>query len=88
MDAAAIRLKELKDEMVHTEYSEFQYIDGSLVELKLIPHDIEIITPKLFFHRQLEVWDLVDKFEVSQITERFENASAALFHVKERRNGL
>lgn len=67
MDAAAIRLKELKDEMVKAEYSEFQYIDGNLVELKLIPHDVEILTPKLFFHRQLDIWKLVDKFKVSLI---------------------
>lgn len=68
MDAAAIRLKELKDEMVRAEYSEFQYIDGNLVELKLIPHDVEILTPKLFFHRQLDVWNLVDMFKVGLVS--------------------
>lgn len=64
MDAAVTRLNELKDELQMIEFSEYHYIDGAMIELKLIPHDIEILYPALFFHRPLEIEDMWDKIQV------------------------
>lgn len=50
-NAAAARLNELKEELTKLDISEYHYIDGALIELKLIPHDVEIIHPSLVYPR-------------------------------------
>ncbi|KAL1501910.1 hypothetical protein ABEB36_007143 [Hypothenemus hampei] len=76
VDSACIRLNELNVELRKISLSEFHYIDGSLVELKLVPYDIEILHPCLFHHRPVDVEDLVQRvkngekiFEPPHLTE-------------------
>lgn len=64
MDAATIRLNELKEEMKKIELSEIHYVDGTLMELKLIPHDVEILHPALFYPRPLDIEDMWEKIKV------------------------
>lgn len=70
LDAALIRVNELKDELLKVELSEYHYIDGNLIELKLIPHSIEILHPTLFISRPLEIqsmWERILKGETIYI---------------------
>lgn len=64
MDAATTRLHELKEELQMIELCEYHYIDGAMIELKLIPHDVEILYPALFFHRPLEIQDMWERIQV------------------------
>lgn len=66
MDAATIRLKELKDEMRKIELSEYHYIDGAVIELKLIPQDVEILHPALFYPRPIDIQDMWEKLQASK----------------------
>lgn len=75
VDSAVLRLSELNDEMRKIDISEYHYIDGTLVELKLVPHDIEILHPALTFPRPLnieEMWQKLQKgddlFSTRQLT--------------------
>lgn len=44
LDAAMVRLMEIKDELTEkVDISELHYVDGQIIELKLVPHDLEII---------------------------------------------
>lgn len=70
MDAATIRLKELKDEMRKIELSEYHYIDGALIELKLMPHDVEILHPALFYPRPIDIQDMWEKIQVNQLAKK------------------
>lgn len=65
MDAATIRLRELHEELTKIQMSEFHYIDDSLIELKLVPYDVEIIHPALFYPRNLDVEEFVQKIKVN-----------------------
>lgn len=64
MDAAATRLHELKDELQMIELHEYHYIDGAMIELKLIPHDVEILYPAMFVHRPIEIQDMWEMIQV------------------------
>lgn len=78
MDAATIRLNELKEELVKIDISEYHYIDGSLIQLKLIPHSVEILHPALMYPRPIEVqemWERIKKGE--QIFDRAAAEAAA-----------
>ncbi|KAF7270092.1 hypothetical protein GWI33_016918 [Rhynchophorus ferrugineus] len=61
VDSACVRLNEFNDELRKISLSEYHYIDGNLVELKLIPYDIEILHPCLFHHRPVNVEEMVRK---------------------------
>ncbi|XP_030750135.1 dynein regulatory complex protein 11-like [Sitophilus oryzae] len=63
VDSACVRLNELNDELRKISISEYHYIDGTLVELKLIPYDIEILHPCLFHHRPVNVEDMIQRIK-------------------------
>lgn len=63
MDAATIRLNELKEELVKIDLSEYHYIDGALVELKVIPHSVEILHPALMVHRTEEIQNMWERIQ-------------------------
>lgn len=42
LEAANRRLMELKNALVQIDISEYHYVDGNIVQLKLIPNDFEI----------------------------------------------
>lgn len=63
MDAATIRLCEFNDELRKVDFSEYHYIDDTLIELKLIPHDVEILHPALFYPRPLNIEDMWDRIK-------------------------
>lgn len=64
MDATTVRLNELKEELCKIDLSEYHYIDGALIELKLIPYDVEVIHPALMVHRTKEIQDLWERIQV------------------------
>lgn len=64
MDAAVVRLNELKEELTKIDISEIHYIDGNLVELKLIPYEVEILYPALVFPRPPEIEEMWEKIKV------------------------
>lgn len=64
VDAASTRLHELKEELQMIELCEYHYIDGAMIELKLIPHEVEILYPTMFVHRPVEVQDMWEKIQV------------------------
>lgn len=64
MDAATIRLHELNEELRNIDISEYHYIDGALVELKLVPQDVEILDPILYYLRHYTVEELWTKIKV------------------------
>ncbi|KAM9380639.1 dynein regulatory complex protein 11 [Phaethornis superciliosus] len=49
------RILEIKKEMVELEKSEFQHMDNILVELQLLPEDLEVPIPSYFIKDNLEV---------------------------------
>ncbi|KAI4467650.1 hypothetical protein MML48_2g00000914 [Holotrichia oblita] len=66
MDAAVTRLRELKELLKEIDLSEIHYVDGSLIESKLIPYDIEILNPSLIFPRPehiQQMWERIQKGE-------------------------
>ncbi|XP_063918928.1 dynein regulatory complex protein 11-like isoform X2 [Zophobas morio] len=63
MDAATIRLHELNEELRNIDISEYHYIDGALVELKLVPQDVEILDPILYYLRHYTVEELWTKIK-------------------------
>lgn len=65
MDAAVLRLKELRDEFLRIDFSEFHYIDGNLVELKLIPTEVQIIYPLLSYPRPYEIKEMWENLKVN-----------------------
>lgn len=64
VNAAMFRLNELRNEFLKIDFSEFHYIDGNLVELKLIPHEVEILYPSLVYPRPHEIQEMWDKLKV------------------------
>lgn len=64
VDSAVIRLNELKEDLNKINLSEYHYIDGNLIELKLIPHSIEILSPGLVFNREQFIEDLWTNIKV------------------------
>lgn len=64
MGAAVYRLNELRNEFLKIDYSEYHYIDGNLVELKLIPHEVEILYPTLNFPRPYKIMEMWEKLKV------------------------
>ncbi|XP_057658129.1 dynein regulatory complex protein 11-like [Diorhabda carinulata] len=63
VDAAAIRLLEFNNILLDLDLSEYHYIDGTLVELKLVPYDVEILHPSLFHHRPIDIEDMWKKIQ-------------------------
>ncbi|CAG9827912.1 unnamed protein product [Diabrotica balteata] len=63
VDAAAVRLMEFNAILRELDLSEYHYIDGTLVELKLVPYDVEILHPALFHHRPIDVEDMWKKIQ-------------------------
>ncbi|NXW61536.1 DRC11 protein, partial [Eurystomus gularis] len=55
LDGVIGRILEIKKEMVALENSEFHYIDNILVELELLPEDLEIPIPRYFIKERLGV---------------------------------
>lgn len=64
VDAACVRLNEFNEQLRQISLSEYHYIDGSLVELKLVPYDVEILHPCLFHHRDIDVEDFIRRIQV------------------------
>lgn len=64
MDSAILRLHELKEALNAIDLSEFHYIDGNLMELKLVPYNIEILNPALIFPRDEEIDNLIERVKV------------------------
>lgn len=58
VDAIAIRLMDFNDAFRDLDFSEFHYVDGNIVERKIIPHDIEIVNPHLFQRRPDNIEDM------------------------------
>ncbi|XP_060528387.1 dynein regulatory complex protein 11-like [Cylas formicarius] len=63
VDSAVIRLNELHDALRNIDISEYHYIDGNLIELKLVPYDVEILNPRIFHHRPLDIEDMLQEFK-------------------------
>ncbi|KAK9869258.1 hypothetical protein WA026_003009 [Henosepilachna vigintioctopunctata] len=63
VESAVLRLKELYNELRWIDFSEYHYIDDSLIELKLIPHDIEFIHPYLSYPRPYDIQQMYDRFK-------------------------
>ncbi|XP_050296762.1 IQ and AAA domain-containing protein 1-like [Anthonomus grandis grandis] len=63
VDSACIRLNEFNDELRKISLSEYHCIDGTLVELKLIPYDVEILHPCLFHHRPVNIEDMIQRIK-------------------------
>ncbi|KFP01795.1 IQ and AAA domain-containing protein 1, partial [Calypte anna] len=55
LDGVIGRILEIKKEMVELEKSEFQHMDNILVELQLLPEDLEVPIPTYFIKDNLEV---------------------------------
>ncbi|NWS56029.1 DRC11 protein, partial [Chunga burmeisteri] len=55
LDGVIGRILEMKKEMVELENSEFHYFDDILIELQLLPEDIEIPIPRYFIKENLAV---------------------------------
>ncbi|NXI51795.1 DRC11 protein, partial [Chloroceryle aenea] len=55
LDGVIGRILEIKKEMVHLENSEFHYMDNILVDLQLLPEDLEVPIPRYFIKERLEV---------------------------------
>nr|CAH7720166.1 unnamed protein product [Callosobruchus chinensis] len=53
------KMWEFNQELRKIDLSEYHYIDGSLIELKLVPYDVEILHPALMFPRAIDVEDMV-----------------------------
>ncbi|XP_046680067.1 IQ and AAA domain-containing protein 1-like isoform X1 [Homalodisca vitripennis] len=51
LEATLSRLLQVKRELVNQDVSDFNYIDGALVDLKLTPYDVEIQVPR-FYRRE------------------------------------
>lgn len=64
MDTATVRLHELSEELRNVDISEFHYIDGALIELKLVPQDVEILNPMLYYLRHYSMEELWTKIKV------------------------
>lgn len=62
---AVYRLNELRNEFLKIDYSEYHYIDGNLVELKVIPHDVQILYPTLNYPRPYEIMEMWEKLKVN-----------------------
>ncbi|KAK5647339.1 hypothetical protein RI129_002231 [Pyrocoelia pectoralis] len=58
VDASIKRLNELKETLVQLDFSEYFYVDGNLIESKLIPHSVEAVDPMLMCERPLHTEDL------------------------------
>lgn len=67
MDAAVTRLRELKELLKEIDLSEIHYVDGSLIEWKLIPYDIEILNPALMFPRSENIQNMWERIQVKAI---------------------
>ncbi|CAG9764661.1 unnamed protein product [Ceutorhynchus assimilis] len=63
LDSACIRLNEFNDELRKISLSEYHYIDDTLVELKLIPYNVEILHPSLFHHRPVDIEDMISRIK-------------------------
>ncbi|XP_051480096.1 dynein regulatory complex protein 11 isoform X2 [Apus apus] len=55
LDGVIGRILEIKKEMVELENSEFQVMDDTLVDLQLLPEDLEVPIPRYFIKENLEV---------------------------------
>lgn len=64
MDAATARLHELNEELRTIDISEYHYIDGTLIELKLVPQEVEILDPIFYYLRHYTVEELWSKIKV------------------------
>lgn len=65
VEAATTRLNEFKEELIKVNFSEYHYIDGNLVELRLIPHQVEILDTAFVCERELNIEDLWTQIKVS-----------------------
>ncbi|EFA06079.1 IQ and AAA domain-containing protein 1-like [Tribolium castaneum] len=63
MDTATVRLHELSEELRNVDISEYHYIDGALIELKLVPQDVEILDPMLYYLRHYNMEELWTKIK-------------------------
>ncbi|NXJ89338.1 DRC11 protein, partial [Corythaixoides concolor] len=61
LDGVIGRILEIKKEMVALENSEFQYVDNTLEDLKLLPEDIEVPIPRYFIKEKLEALNQREK---------------------------
>ncbi|NXP52701.1 DRC11 protein, partial [Heliornis fulica] len=66
LDGVIGRILELKKEMVELENSEFHYMDDILIDLKLLPEDLEVPIPRYFIKEKLEILQQREKM-LSQI---------------------
>lgn len=64
VESAVMRLKELFNELRWIDFSEYHYIDNALVELKLVPHDIEILHPYLCYPRPYDIEKMYERLKV------------------------
>ena len=71
MDAAASRLSELKRLLTEIELSEFRYVDGALIEMKLVPHDVEILDVAYCFPRPFEIEEMLEQVTIAYQSTRF-----------------
>lgn len=64
LNVATNRLCELNEELRKIDISEYHYIDGALIELKLVPQDVEILDPVLYYLRNCDLEELWTKIKV------------------------
>lgn len=65
MDITTKRLFELNEELRKIDISEYHYVDGALIELKLVPQDVEILSPILYYLRSSDLEKLWTKIKVN-----------------------
>lgn len=63
VEVAVSRLRELYNELRWINFSEYHVVDDTLVEMKLIPHDIEIIHPLLSYPRPYKIQQMINKIK-------------------------
>ena len=63
------RLKEIQKDIQKIEMSQFVYVDDALVELNLVPHDIEFLRP-FYFPRKRSIEDQQILDEIPKIEEK------------------
>lgn len=73
LEASVQRLLELEKELKNIELSEFVYIDDTVKEMHLVPHEIQVLRPYFFAGKhETELRTFVDAYRVAQYVKQQE----------------
>lgn len=73
LEASVQRLLELEKELKNIELSEFVYIDDTVKEMHLVPHEIQVLRPYYFTGKhETELRSFVDAYRVAQYVKQQE----------------